>query len=86
MKKVPTIPSLALKALEIVYASKQKLYIRNQKEMKLLVTKNPHCSSFGEKVEKIFPCACIVLGIPKAGKVKEKEEQKTKLKRVKFFF
>ena len=40
MKKVSTIPNLALKALEIVSASKGKLYIRNQKELKLLLPKN----------------------------------------------
>ena len=33
--------SLAQKALEIISASKQKLYIRNHKELKLLLTKNP---------------------------------------------
>ena len=43
-EKVPTLPNLALKALEIVSASKQKFYIFNQKEMKL--TKNPDCSPF----------------------------------------
>ena len=32
MKKVPTVPTFTLKALEIVSASKQKLYIRNEKE------------------------------------------------------
>ena len=39
MEKVPTVNSLSLKALEIVSATKQKLYIRNQKELKLLFTK-----------------------------------------------
>ena len=43
-EKVPTVPNIALKALEIVSASKQKFYIFNQKEMKL--TKNPDCSPF----------------------------------------
>ena len=43
MTKVPTLPSLALKALEIISASKQKLYIRNQKELKLGATKNLDC-------------------------------------------
>ena len=38
MTKVPTLPSFALKALEIISASKQKLYIRNQKELKLGAT------------------------------------------------
>ena len=44
MKEMPTVPSIALKTLEIVSASKQKLYIPNQKELKLLFTKNPDCS------------------------------------------
>ena len=35
MRKVPTLPSFARKALEIISASKQKLYIRNQEELKL---------------------------------------------------
>ena len=52
MKKEPTVPSLVLKALEIFSALKQKLYILNQKEWKLLVTKNADCSSFKYKVEK----------------------------------
>ena len=46
MKKVPTVPSLAMKVLEIVFASKQKLCIPNQKKGKILVTKNPDCTSF----------------------------------------
>ena len=41
MEEVPTVPSLTPKALEIVSAAKQKLYILNQKELKHLVTKNP---------------------------------------------
>ena len=53
MKKAPTLPSLALKALENVSASKQKSYIRNQKELILSVTKNPYCSPF-RKVEKLI--------------------------------
>ena len=44
MEKVPTVPNLALKALEIVFALTQKFYIRNQKE--LILTKNPDCSAF----------------------------------------
>ena len=43
---MPTIPSLALKALEIVSALMKKLYIRNQKELRLLVTKILDCSPF----------------------------------------
>ena len=39
MKKVPIITSLALKALK-------NIYIRNQKELKFLVTKNLDCSPF----------------------------------------
>ena len=46
MKKVPNVPSLALKALEIISALEQKLHIRNQKELKLLVIKDPDCSPF----------------------------------------
>ena len=46
MKKAPTVSSLALKVLEIIFALKQKLYIRIQKELKLLVTKNLDCSPF----------------------------------------
>ena len=46
MKKVPTIPSLALKALDTVSAWKQKLYVCNQKELNPLVNKNPDCSPF----------------------------------------
>ena len=48
MKKVPTVPNLALKALEIASASKEKLYIRNQKELKLLVIKN-HIAALVDK-------------------------------------
>ena len=44
MEKVPTVPNLALKALEIVSTSNQKFYIRNQKELKL--TKYPDFSPF----------------------------------------
>ena len=44
MKEMPAVPSIALKTLEIVSTSKQKLYIPNQKELKLLFTKNPGCS------------------------------------------
>ena len=46
MKNVATVPNLGLKALKIISASKQKLYICNKKELKLLVTKNPDYSSF----------------------------------------
>ena len=46
MKIVPIIPSLALKALEIISVLKQKLYTRNQKELKTFVTKNPERSPF----------------------------------------
>ena len=52
MKKLPTVPNLALKALEIISTSKQKLYVRNQNELKLLVIKNPDYISFILKVEK----------------------------------
>ena len=38
MRKVLTVLSLALKALKIVSASKQKYEINNQKELKFLVT------------------------------------------------
>ena len=44
MERVPTVPKLVLGAIEIVTASKQKFYIRNQKELKL--TKNPDCIPF----------------------------------------
>ena len=44
MEKMPTVPNLAFKILEIVSALKQKFYIRNKKELKL--TKNPDCSPF----------------------------------------
>ena len=46
MRKVPTVPSLALKVLEIVSAANQKLYVRNEKELKLLVAKNLDCIPF----------------------------------------
>ena len=46
MKKVPTILNLALKALEIVSLSKQKL--------KPLVMKNPDSSPFRQIVEKSY--------------------------------
>ena len=46
MKKVATVSSFALKALEIVSAPKKKLDIRNRKELKHLITKNPDCSPF----------------------------------------
>ena len=46
MKKVPTVPSLALKTLEIVSALKQ-LFSCNQEELNLLVTKTPDRSPFG---------------------------------------
>ena len=52
MKKVPTAPNLALECLEIVSAPKQKLYIRNQKELKHLFTKNPEYGPFRYKVDK----------------------------------
>ena len=51
---MPAIPSHALKTLEVVSTSKQKLYICNQKELKLLVTKNPDSSSFRKKLRKLF--------------------------------
>ena len=44
IEKVPTVPNIALETLEIVSASKQKFYIRNQKELKL--NKNPDSSTF----------------------------------------
>ena len=40
-KKEPTVPNLALKALEIISALKLKLHAHSQKESNLLVTKNP---------------------------------------------
>ena len=46
MKKVPTVPSLALKTLEIASALKQ-LQTRIQEELNLLVTKTPDSSPFG---------------------------------------
>ena len=45
IKQVPTVSSVALKALETVSALKQ-LCICNQKELKPLVTKNPDCTPF----------------------------------------
>ena len=51
MKKVPPVPNLALKALEIVSTSKQKLYICNQKGLKLLLTKNPYRRPFRQNAE-----------------------------------
>ena len=54
MKKLPTVPNLALKALEIISTSKQKLHVRNQNELKLLVIKNPDYISFILKVEKTY--------------------------------
>ena len=42
------VANLALKALEIVCAWKQKFYICNQKEMKLAT--NPDCIPFIQKV------------------------------------
>ena len=53
MKKVLPVLNLALKALEIVSASKQKLYICNQKGLKLLLTKNPYCRPFRLNAEEI---------------------------------
>ena len=53
MKKVSTTHNLALKTLEIVSVSKQNLYILNQKELKLLGLKNPDCSPFSKKVDRI---------------------------------
>ena len=52
MKKGPAVPKLALKTSEKGSASKQKLYTRNQKKLKLLVTKNPDCNPFRLKVQK----------------------------------
>ena len=46
MKKVPTVPSFTLEAFEITCGLRQKLSISNEKELKLLVTKNPDCSPF----------------------------------------
>ena len=46
MKKVPTVPSLALKTREIFSALKQ-LFSRNQEELNLSVTKTPDRSPFG---------------------------------------
>ena len=51
MEKMPTVPNVALKALEIVSASKQKLFIHNQKELKL--TKNPYCTILVKKLKKL---------------------------------
>ena len=51
MEKMPTVPYVALKALEIVSASKQKLFIHNQKELKL--TKNPYCTILVKKLKKL---------------------------------
>ena len=53
MKKVLPVLNLALKALEIVSASKQKLYICNQKGLKLLLTKNPYRRPFRLNAEEI---------------------------------
>ena len=44
MDKLPPVPKLALKSLEIVSASKQNFYISHQKELKL--TENRDCSPF----------------------------------------
>ena len=49
---MPNVLNLALKALEMVSVSKQKFYILNQKELKLLVTKNRDCNLFREKIKK----------------------------------
>ena len=38
--------SLVLKVPKLAFASKQRLYIRNQKELKLLVAKNLNCDPF----------------------------------------
>ena len=46
MKKVPIVTSFTLKAFEITYDLRQKLSVSNEKELKLLVTKNPDCSPF----------------------------------------
>ena len=51
MKKVPHKPNLALKVVETVSASKQKLYTCNQKESKRL-NKNPDRNPFRQRVEK----------------------------------
>ena len=48
MEKVPTVPNLAFKALEIVFAL-YKFYIHDQKELKL--TKNTDCNTFTQKAE-----------------------------------
>lgn len=49
MKKVPHKPNLALKVVETVSASKQKLYTCNQKESKRL-NKNPDRNPFRQRV------------------------------------
>ena len=54
MKKVPTVPNLAMKDIEIVLASKQKLYTLNQKELKLLVTKNHIAALVNKNLRKLF--------------------------------
>ena len=54
MKKVPTVPNLAMKDIEIVLASKQKLYTLNQKELKLLVTKNHIAALVHKNLRKLF--------------------------------
>ena len=54
MKKVPTVPNLAMKDIEIVLASKQKLYTLNQKELKLLVTKNHIAALVDKNLRKLF--------------------------------
>ena len=62
MKKVPNVPSLASKALEIIVSvSKQKLYIRIQKEMKLAFTKNPDCTLLDKKLGKIVIFSTLFL-------------------------
>ena len=40
MKKVLLVPKLPLKSREIISLWKQKLFIHNQKELKLQLTKN----------------------------------------------
>ena len=54
MRKVPTMTSLALKASEIVSVMKQKLYMRNQRELKLLVLKIQIVPLLDENLKKII--------------------------------
>ena len=54
MRKVPTMTSLALKASEIVSVMKQKLYMRNQRELKLLVLKIQIVPLLDENLKKLI--------------------------------